>query len=56
MENDPLYYIAKKGNDEICSSIIVTEASTEITIVPSPPTSTNSFSKKYNKSEDEKLK
>lgn len=59
MENDPLYYIAKKGNEDNKGSIVAVEDSTTASIVQTPAIQINQappIMKKYSKSDDEKLK
>lgn len=52
MENDPLYYISKRGNDVGQGSLLVLDESTQASMQLSPP----SLTKRFSKSEDEKLK
>lgn len=52
MENDPLYYIAKRGNESGMGSVLVPEESTQASMSVPPP----ALSKRFSKSEDEKLK
>jgi hypothetical protein len=52
MENDPIYYIFKKGSEYIKPSIVTPDESTEADMQVNVPV----IAKRFSRSEDEKLK